>query len=92
MKKVFFIFSISVASFFVSCDDGPPPAFTSAQREWIDTLYLRRVSALRPRLDSICEANFNTNVLRLADSLVQVRRAEEAALRKRALGQQDSLQ
>jgi hypothetical protein len=70
----------------VACDDGPPPEFTTQERELMDTLYLQRVSVLRPRLDSACEANFNSNVLRLADSLVKVRKAEEAALRERALG------
>lgn len=70
-----------------ACDQGPPPAFTSTERELIDTLYLRRVSVLRPQLDSACEASFNTNVINIADSLVKVRRAEEAELRARALGQ-----
>lgn len=94
MKKRFLILTglFSIVLCLASCDEGPPPTFTASQREWIDTLYLQRVSILRPRLDSACEANFNIEVLRIADSLVKVRKAEEAELRKRALGQQDSLQ
>lgn len=72
----------------VACEEGPPPALTSSQREMIDTLYLRKVAVLRPKLDSICDANFAQNVQRAVDSLIRVRKEEEARLRERILQQQ----
>lgn len=74
----------------IACEEGPPPALTSSQREMIDTLYLRKVEVLRPQLDSICDANFAANVQQAVDSLVKVRKEEEARLRERILQQPDN--
>lgn len=77
-----------IALFAPSCDSGPPPAFTTAQRELMDTIYLQKVSILRPQLDSSCEANFSINVQKAVDSLIKVRKEEEARLRARTIEQQ----
>ncbi len=71
----------------LACSEEPLPALTASQREMIDTLYLRKVAVLRPQLDSACNANFAANVQRAVDSLIKVRKEEEARLRKRMLEQ-----
>lgn len=71
----------------LGCGEEQLPALTASQREMIDTLYLRKVGVLRPQLDSACEANFAANVQRAVDSLIRVRKAEEARLRERILEQ-----
>ncbi|MFN7115827.1 MAG: hypothetical protein ACK4TA_03455 [Saprospiraceae bacterium] len=67
------------------------PALTASQREMIDTLYLRRVAVLRPQMDSTCDANFAANVQRAVDSLMKIRREEEARLRQRVLQQEGAV-
>ena len=78
----------SIAMFLFACEEQPLPALTGSQREMIDTFYLQRVEVLRPKLDSICNANFDANVKRAVDSLIKVRKEEEARLRERILRQQ----
>ena len=56
---------------------------TSAERVKVDTLYSKEVKTLRPYLDSLCEAQFDSLVQRAVDSLLEVRRAEEIRLRNR---------
>ncbi len=68
--------------------EDPLPALTYRQREIVDTLYLERVTTLRPMLDSICEAEHEARVARAVDSLLQVRMAEEARLRARIFQEQ----
>jgi hypothetical protein len=70
-----------------ACQELPPPAMTSSQRELADTLYLQKVSVLRPQLDSTCDADFDRMVALAIDSLIRVRKAEEARLRSRILQQ-----
>lgn len=98
MKPFFYTIGLAICflTLAVSCDEGPPPALTSQQRELIDTLYLRQIQPFRTRLDSLCEANYSMNVQESVDSLLRVRREEEIRLRERALNQapsrtQDSL-
>ncbi len=78
-------FAIGLVLFFLiaGCKESPPPAFTSRQREWMDTLYLERVSGLRERLDSTCDANYSQLLQHAVDSLIRVRKEEEAKLRAR---------
>ena len=71
-----------------SCSEPPPLKLTLKQRDWVDTIYLKRVDSLRIALDSLCTANYEEKVTRLTDSLVAVRRAEEEALRQKYLRQQ----
>lgn len=65
------------------CTEEPPPTLLGKDRELIDTLYLQEVQVLRPQLDSLCEAIFEEEVARSVDSMVAIRRQEEARLRER---------
>lgn len=91
MKTTLFKYGLVgiVLVLLVACgEEEPPPALTSNEREMIDTIYMRRISVLRPQLDSLCNANFAINVQRAVDSLIRVRKAEEARLRARILQEQ----
>ena len=66
-----------------SCTEEPPPYLAAKDRELIDTLYIRELRILRPQLDSLCTAIFEDGVERSVDSMLEVRRAEEARLRER---------
>ena len=54
-----------------------------SQREIVDTLYMNQVEGLAAEMDSLCEVRMATELDRIVDSILQVRRAEEAALRKK---------
>lgn len=69
----------------IACEEQALPALTASQREMIDTIYLQKVAVLRPQLDSICEADFAVNVQKAVDSLIKIRKEEEARLRDRFL-------
>lgn len=56
---------------------------TSGERAQIDTLYLNEINAVRPKLDSLCEAQFEQMVQHALDSILLVRRQEEAKMRER---------
>jgi len=68
---------------FVACEEPPPLRLTSRQRERVDSLYVNAVKALNEEMDSICTLRYETELPQLVDSLVQVRRSEEARLRKK---------
>ena len=67
----------------VACTEEPPLSLAGEDREIVDTLYSRRVPALREELDSLCDALFERKLQATVDSMLEVRRAEEAALRRR---------
>lgn len=67
------------------CTEPPPIALSSEDRERIDTLYSEEVRELRPYLDSICESIFDEAVQEAVDSMLEIRRAEEERLRRRAI-------
>jgi hypothetical protein len=71
--------------FLCCCGEKPPLRLTTAQRDQVDTLYLRSINqkGLSLQMDSICTANRPAKVQHLVDSMLQVRRAEEEELRKR---------
>lgn len=56
---------------------------TSRERALIDTMYLERVQELRPAWDSLCLATHDSLLEIVLDSIIRVRRAEEAKLRSR---------
>jgi hypothetical protein len=56
---------------------------TSRERALIDTMYLERVQELRPEWDSLCLATHDSLLEIVLDSIIKVRRAEEAKLRSR---------
>ncbi len=68
-----------------ACKEQPEqlPALTFRQRELADTLYLQKIAVLRPQWDSLCDARFDSSVRVAVDSLIRVRKEEEARLRAR---------
>lgn len=85
MKQILKLIVLGFTAFLLlpACEEQPLPALTFRQRELADTLYLEKVSVLRPQWDSICDARFDSLVAVAVDSLIQVRKAEEARLRAR---------
>ncbi len=69
----------------MSCEppEEAPIRLTSRERIQIDTLANLQIDSLRPVMDSICEAAKPAFLKRSVDSLVQMRRLEEAKLRAR---------
>lgn len=82
MKQILKLIVLGFTAFLLlpACEEQPLPALTFRQRELADTLYLEKVSVLRPQWDSICDARFDSLVAVAVDSLIQVRKAEEARL------------
>lgn len=76
---------LGLALGFVSCGEKPPLKLTTAQRDQVDTLYLREVNqgGLAKTMDSLCTATQASRIQHLVDSMLQVRRKEEEELRKR---------
>jgi hypothetical protein len=68
---------------FVACEEPPPLRLTSRQRERVDSLYVDAVKGLNQEMDSLCSLRYETELPLMVDSLVQVRRSEEARLRKK---------
>lgn len=66
-----------------ACGEEIPLKLTSRQADLADTIFLRKAKEIRPRMDSICEADFDERVQRAVDSMLVVRRREEAELRAR---------
>ena len=56
---------------------------TAAERARIDTLYTAKIDSIRPYLDSLCEANFASELEVAVDSIIQQRKLEEERLRAR---------
>lgn len=56
---------------------------TLRERQQIDTIVSTELRLMRPRMDSICQANFEEEVARATDSIVQRRLEEELRLRAR---------
>lgn len=68
------------------CSNAPEQYnLTAQERSYIDTVYLKEVSKIRPTLDSTCIANHEGLVSRLLDSLLIERRQEEIKLRQRMI-------
>lgn len=70
------------------CQQEENIRLTSRERIQIDTLSSKQIDSLRPYMDSICATSYQGLVKQALDSLLQVRRAEEAKLRTRILQQQ----
>lgn len=85
---VFFALSFLVLT---GCTDNPPLSLSPEDRTLMDTLYSREVRVLRPRLDSLCDSLFAAEVPKVVDSLLNIRRQEEARLRQRPSDRVDLL-
>jgi hypothetical protein len=68
----------------LSCSrEKAPIQMNSYHRDRADTIYLEKISGLRDSLDALCEAHFETEVLKVRDSLIEVRKLEEQKIRTR---------
>ncbi len=56
-----------------ACTDPPPPALSSKDRNLIDSLVREKIKKIKPVLDSICDAEFDTRVKGLVDSIMKER-------------------
>lgn len=65
---------------------------TSRERIQVDSISNRQIDSLRSVLDSVCIAIYPRLLQEKLDSLIVVRREEEAKLRARILRQQQQLQ
>ncbi len=66
-----------------SCREKPPLKLTTRQWARVDTIFTDQLPALRQELDSLCELNYDARLQEAVDSILAVRRREEAELRKR---------
>lgn len=67
----------------VGCTEPPPLRLTAKQREEVDSMYIDSVKGLAEEMDKQCSLRFVYELPRLVDSIVEVRRAEEARLREK---------
>lgn len=87
-KSIFFALGIltCISLLFSACDEKKNQTkvkLSFQERRAVDTLYKNQVSQLSPLLDSICDANFDERVQSSIDSILYIRREEEALLRKK---------
>lgn len=66
-----------------ACEEAAPLKLTAAQRNQLDTLFTVQAQALNVELDSICGLYFTNHLDQVVDSILEVRKAQEAALRKK---------
>lgn len=72
--------------FVSACGNGDEKVtyrLTSKERRLVDTLVTAEVKLMRPRMDSICNLNFEKMVAAATDSIVQERLEDELRLRNR---------
>jgi hypothetical protein len=78
---------MAVLSFLLSaCDEKKNQTkvkLSFQERRAVDTLYKEQITQLSPFLDSICDVNFDKRVQSSIDSILHIRREEEALLRKK---------
>lgn len=79
--KPFFLMFIWI---FWSCNDqNAPIQMSSIHRDKADTIYLEKISGLRDSLDSACLANFEIEVQKAMDSIIEIRKIDEKNIRMR---------
>lgn len=79
---LFFLMS-GIGLSITSCAERPPDTLTRSQRTQVDTLFSRMVGELREETDSLCEVMMKTQMQAAVDSILKMRRAEEARIRER---------
>lgn len=79
--RLFALFALGLL--LQACGEPPPIKLKPDEIRWVDTLFLREIEDLKPELDSLCEMNFDERVAQAVDSIVKVRKLEEAKLRAR---------
>ena len=78
-----FLFGIVFS--FQACVEPPPEKLTRRQKTQADTIYSKLVAGLRAETDSLCEIMMETKLQAVVDSLVQLRKEEEARIRQRLM-------
>lgn len=79
--KPFFLPFIGI---FWSCtNQNASIQMSSIHRDKADTIYLDKIAGLRDSLDSACLANFEMEVQKAMDSIIEIRKIEEQKIRLR---------
>lgn len=81
MKKLSLVLLIGYCLACGGAEEDITLRLTPNERTQIDTIYTRRVKALRPVLDSLCTARHDELVRLALDSIVAERLRKEALLR-----------
>ena len=77
MKHIIFLFLMLFSlSLFCRCTEDPEPTLNFRERELVDSLYRMKLDTLKPVLDSLCTAHFDSAVAFKSDSMMKVRTAE----------------
>ena len=83
MRARFILPVLVCALLYGACTDNAPTRLSSAQMQLLDSLVTVQMPLVRQEEDSICTADFEKKLRRMVDSLLIVRREEEARLRQR---------
>lgn len=86
MNRSFWASILMLASLFFAtsaCQEDAPLKLTAAQRDQLDTLFTAQVQDLNAELDSLCEKRYAEELDAVVDSILRLRKAQEAALRKK---------
>lgn len=59
-----------------ACTPEPPPTLSWKERDLVDSLYRLQITSLRPTLDSLCTARFDSALQFKVDSMMKERTAE----------------
>lgn len=59
-----------------ACTEPPPPTLGYKEREIVDNLFREKADSLKPIIDSLCNARFDSLVQRNVDSMMEVRTTE----------------
>jgi len=73
LQPKYFLFVWGLIVLGSACTDPPPPALSTKDRNLIDSLAREKIKKVKPVLDSICEAEFDTRVKGLVDSIMKER-------------------
>ena len=65
------------------CGEKAPLKLTTRQWARVDTLFQEQIPLIRSEMDSLCALDFESNLQRAIDSLVELRMKEERELRER---------
>jgi hypothetical protein len=76
MKINVLVLFFSLALLCVACTEEPPPTLNYKDRQLVDSLFKLQVDSLRPRYDSICNAQFDSLVKHHTDSMMDARMKE----------------
>lgn len=71
-----FFYCIFIISLLWSCTEEAPETLLVEDRNLIDSLYLKKLTVLKPEMDSLCELNFDKRVASLVDSILIERQQE----------------